>query len=76
MDNSTHDTIASLSAAGFALAVIDVEAMLKVAQRPIRLAVIAQRRAAGINGLGNDLADMGYQRLKTGNGSARGPAVT
>jgi len=70
LDNSTHNTIASIPTAGLAVAVIDVEAMLKIAQRPIRLAVIAQGRAAGINCLGNDLADVGYQRLKAGSRKA------
>ena len=43
--------------AGFAFAAIDTECVLKIAEFTIGLAVIAERRATGIDGFGQDLAN-------------------
>src|SRR5690606_9082355 len=44
-------------AAGLALAVIDREGMLEIAERSVGMHIVAQRRAAGLDRVGDDRAD-------------------
>src|SRR5579883_868424 len=56
--------------AGGALLVVDLEAMLEIAQRAVRLAMVAQGRAAGGDGLFEHGANGARQRMRLGAGRA------
>ena len=50
--------------AGLALAVVDGEAVLEIARAALGVAEIAQGRAAGVDGLGQDGADAVGEELQ------------
>src|SRR5690606_26416967 len=52
-----YRAVAARSRARLALAVIYAETMLEIAERSVRLDMVAQRRAAGIDRFGDDGAD-------------------
>src|SRR5262249_50311444 len=49
LHHALHCPFAARGGAWFALAVIDAEMMLKISELAVRLAVVAQRRAAGLD---------------------------
>src|SRR5215204_5426727 len=58
LDEPPHGRAAALRRAALALAVVDAERMLEIAERAVRLRVVAQRRAAGLDGLAQHRADL------------------
>src|SRR5262245_60621581 len=70
LDDAPDGAGAARRRARLALMVIDPEAVLESAERAVGLAVVAQRRAAGLDRLGQNLADRGDEAL----GAGRGPA--
>src|SRR5215218_4197630 len=54
---------AALGRAALAFAVVDAEAVLEIAERAVGLGVVAQRRAAGLDGLAQHRADLACEAM-------------
>src|SRR5215217_5837228 len=63
LDEPPHGRAAALGRAALALAVVDPEAVLEIAERAVRLRVVAQRRATGLDRLAQDGADLLRQAM-------------
>src|SRR5689334_13160144 len=55
LGDPVHDTIAAFRKAWLVFAVVDAEAMLEIAKRPIGLDMIAERGATRLDGLGDHI---------------------
>src|SRR4051794_38503045 len=59
-----HRPAAALRGARLAVAVVDPETVLEIAERAVGLGVVAQRRAAGLDGLGENGADLACEAMR------------
>ena len=71
LDGAAYGSSAAFSGARLALAVISLEAMLKAAEPAVGALVVAQRRAAGLDGIRQHGLDGGDQSFRFFGGLAR-----
>src|SRR5690606_25209891 len=70
LDDALDRAVASGRCAGMAFAVVDVEGVLKIAERSVCLAIIAQRRTAGSDRICDNSTDGSGQPLGADRGSS------
>src|SRR5262249_36532579 len=61
--DALDDPAAFAARTGLALAIVHLETMLEIAERAVGLDVVVERRAAGLDRLGDDLAQCRCQPL-------------
>ena len=74
MHDALHDALASGGHTGFALAAINLEAVLEVAEFPVGLPVIAQARSAGFDAGDVDVSDVRSARVELAMGDGNDAA--
>src|SRR5690606_23844810 len=72
LDEALDDAGAAVAGAGFALAAVDVEAVLEIALAALGVGEVTQGRAAGGDGVGEDVADLGGEGFEAGPGDLAG----